>query len=201
MKHVDFEISLFTDGELPDEGQGAFFAHLAECTSCRKKLHSLYGIKNSVTVFYNGLKSGSEPSAPPKSIPGTKPATSRKSASIWYSVAASLALLCCSIWLFYSRHELELKYAFLESAFSTQYESPARYNSRNEEALSPSRLTTSTRAIKGTKTDRKKPVAKPTKLTPKAAGKVTFNNLEKTKNFATVTITREDFIGTQMVGN
>ena len=38
MKHYEYEINLFADGELPREDQKELFVHLAECDECRKIL-------------------------------------------------------------------------------------------------------------------------------------------------------------------
>ena len=35
MKHYEYEINLFADGELPDEESREMFIHLAECSECR----------------------------------------------------------------------------------------------------------------------------------------------------------------------
>ncbi len=52
MKHYDYEISLFIDGELPDEEQNKLFEHLAECTKCRSTLMEFMDIKDKSEKYF-----------------------------------------------------------------------------------------------------------------------------------------------------
>lgn len=45
MKHYEFEMSLYIDGELPKEEEANLFSHLTECGECRKVFLSLHKVK------------------------------------------------------------------------------------------------------------------------------------------------------------
>lgn len=55
MKHYDFEISQFIDGELEENLQKELFAHLAECTACRNVLFEFLEIRNKSKKFFEGI--------------------------------------------------------------------------------------------------------------------------------------------------
>ena len=51
MKHYDFEISLFIDGELENEKHNELFSHLAGCADCQKLLADSLVLKEKARVF------------------------------------------------------------------------------------------------------------------------------------------------------
>ncbi len=52
MKHYDYEISLFVDGELQDSEQDKLFEHLAECPECRETLVELMNLKDKSKKYF-----------------------------------------------------------------------------------------------------------------------------------------------------
>ncbi len=52
MKHYDYEISLFVDGELLDSEQDKLFEHLAECPECRDTLVELMNLKDKSKKYF-----------------------------------------------------------------------------------------------------------------------------------------------------
>jgi len=51
MKHYEYEINLFADGELPAQEQKELFVHLSECGECRKNLSDYYQLKERSRDF------------------------------------------------------------------------------------------------------------------------------------------------------
>lgn len=51
MKHFNEEINLFVDGELGHEKQSEMFAHVAECSECRKLFSDLIILKEKSRIF------------------------------------------------------------------------------------------------------------------------------------------------------
>lgn len=51
MKHFNEEINLFVDGELESEKQSEMFAHVAECSECRKLFSDLIVLKEKSRIF------------------------------------------------------------------------------------------------------------------------------------------------------
>jgi hypothetical protein len=51
MKHYEFEISLFVDGELPEMGKKELFTHLSECMECRDTLSEYLLLKEKGASF------------------------------------------------------------------------------------------------------------------------------------------------------
>ncbi|RJP70233.1 MAG: zf-HC2 domain-containing protein [Ignavibacteriales bacterium] len=52
MKHYDYELSLFVDGELRDSEQDKLFEHLAECLECRDTLVELMNLKDKSKKYF-----------------------------------------------------------------------------------------------------------------------------------------------------
>ncbi len=55
MKHYDYEISLFVEGELPENKKEELFSHLSTCDKCSRMLHDYENIKDSIAQFYKAL--------------------------------------------------------------------------------------------------------------------------------------------------
>lgn len=51
MKHYEYEINLFADGELPRQDHKELFLHLPECDECRKTLSDYYLLKEKSRDF------------------------------------------------------------------------------------------------------------------------------------------------------
>lgn len=51
MKHLEYEINLFIDGELPKENEDELFKHLAECVECRRDISKLLLLKEKSKDF------------------------------------------------------------------------------------------------------------------------------------------------------
>jgi hypothetical protein len=51
MKHYEYEINLFVDGELSPGGKTELFNHLAYCEMCRNDLEEYYKVKNKARKF------------------------------------------------------------------------------------------------------------------------------------------------------
>jgi hypothetical protein len=60
MKHYDYEINLFVDGELAETEKQELFAHLAECNECRNAISELLLLKEKsrlhIAESINGIK-------------------------------------------------------------------------------------------------------------------------------------------------
>jgi hypothetical protein len=52
MKHYDFEISLFVDGELAEEDKEKLFAHMAACKECRNTFEEYLRLKEKSKDFF-----------------------------------------------------------------------------------------------------------------------------------------------------
>src|ERR1035437_2790820 len=50
MKHFDFEINLFVDGELGEKDKKEMFIHLSECEDCRNMLSDLLLLKEKSRI-------------------------------------------------------------------------------------------------------------------------------------------------------
>lgn len=117
MKHFDYEISLFIDGELPDEEQNKLFEHLAECTECRSTLVEFQSTKTKFKSYY-----GSQlPEANGTIIPVTSEVKKIKTNlyKTAFYVAAAACLLIGILFLLNRANEKELQNKFqkLESNY------------------------------------------------------------------------------------
>lgn len=54
MKHCEFEISQFVDGELTGEGKNELFRHLSECSECQKVFSEYLELKEKSKDFCAG---------------------------------------------------------------------------------------------------------------------------------------------------
>ncbi len=54
MKHFDYEINLFLDGELQEENRKELFAHLAECEECTNIFLDYLSLKEKTRNYFAG---------------------------------------------------------------------------------------------------------------------------------------------------
>ena len=52
MKHFEFEMSLYIDGELPEENEKELFIHLSNCSQCREQFLKFHKIRENVKNFF-----------------------------------------------------------------------------------------------------------------------------------------------------
>jgi len=58
MKHYEYEISLFVEGELPSNKQEELLSHLSGCDKCSEILLDYTNVKNNIAYFYKTLSFG-----------------------------------------------------------------------------------------------------------------------------------------------
>jgi hypothetical protein len=84
MKHYEFEISQFTDGELPPEEETEMFSHLQECSNCRMVFRDYMELKRKNSAFFSGLAAD---------LPVIKlPENKQKTIPLYYAAVASIVL-------------------------------------------------------------------------------------------------------------
>jgi len=57
VKHYEFEISKYVEGELPLDKREEMLSHLSKCKKCTKTLNEYKKLKNDLTDFYEALPS------------------------------------------------------------------------------------------------------------------------------------------------
>jgi len=124
MKHYDYEISLFIDGELPDEEQNKLFEHLAECYECRSALVEFQSTKIKSKSYYGAQLPEANGTIIPMA-PEVKTAKTNIFKTAFY-IAAAACMLIGLLFLMnqmqqdklkYKLANLETKYSLLENNF------------------------------------------------------------------------------------
>lgn len=65
MKHYEYEINLFVDGELPEDKNKELFAHMAECTECRNLYPEFVLLEKQTKEYYDQKISSNIPNKSP----------------------------------------------------------------------------------------------------------------------------------------
>ena len=55
MKHYEYEISLYVEGELPENKKEELLAHISSCKICKAVINDFFNIKSDLANFYEVL--------------------------------------------------------------------------------------------------------------------------------------------------
>jgi hypothetical protein len=130
MKHCEFEISCFVDGELPAADEKELFAHLSECPECRRRLNDSLKMKKEISAYYS-LMNYENNSAVAAEYAKTRPGFSYFGYRLGLAASAAAVIALCFL-LYFARagqSNLEEKYNRLNNEVTALKESG---NSRPE---------------------------------------------------------------------
>jgi len=124
MKHYEFEISCFVDGELPAADEKELFAHLSECPECRRCLNDSLKMKKEISAHYSLMNYEKNPAAA-ADYAKTRRGFSYFSYRLGLAASAAAVIALCFL-LYFARagqSNLEEKYNLLNNEVTALKES------------------------------------------------------------------------------
>ena len=209
MKHYDFEISQFIDGELEENLQKELFAHLTICENCRLLLYELMDIKDKSKRYFKGII----PDLNEAILPSTS-FKKRKEKNIYkplFYIAAAACLLIGFLFLINQIKEIQLQkkltnlekqYTVIENNFrkismqklneSEDRIIPNKKNEKHREILNPS--------VKKVQNETKTKYIEPDSYKMKAENRGS-DYAQYLSSLKTERVTKNDFLIPRLIGN
>lgn len=109
MKHYEYEINLFVDGELPKEQSREMFLHMAECTECRNIYSDFILLEKKSKEYFerkiNGIIANQTPKISEREVTGVPIKSinekgNNKSGNLFYKIAFYISAAAAVIFLF-----------------------------------------------------------------------------------------------------
>jgi|SRR3989339_326945 len=195
MKEIELVISQFIDNELNDEEQKKLFVVLAEDQNLRQTLSDFMQIKKNTSEHYKNITT--ELFRPAIKQTGTEPNKKYKT-MFYFSLAASIVFATLLAWNQNSKDEISKQYYALQSQFKSLERQYSNVKEMKTEKESFSQLL----AKKNVRTKFKKWISlKTIPRLPNAEFLSRIKQKYEAKPVNSVAITKEDFIGGQIVGN
>ena len=199
MKEIELQISQFIDNELNDAEQKKLFSVLTEDQNARQILADFMRLKKNISTHHNSITTDLLPMSFAPDQTKSKLEPNRKYKTMFYfSLAASIVLAMLLVWnqkskdeLFEQNNVLLVKYEEVINQYSNLMEMKAEKESFSRQLAKKNILTEL----------RKKPSVKSVSNFQNTTFLSRIKQKYETKPINSVAITKEDFIGGQIVGN
>ncbi len=199
MKEIELQISQFVDNELNDAEQKKLFSVLAEDQNARQTLSDFMHLKKNISAHHNNITTDLLPRSFIPDQTKDKHEPNRKyKAMFYFSLAASIVLAMLLAWnqkskdeLYEQNNVLQAKYNSLERQYSNVKETKTEKESFSQQLAKKSALTKFV----------KQPSLKTLPKLPDTEFLSRIKQKYETRLANSVVITKEDFIGGQIVGN
>jgi hypothetical protein len=215
MKNYELKISQFVDNELPENEQKELFQYLSESQEARKILIDFTEIKGETKSFYTVMNA--EMDELKNAIPKIAPQKEKKYKTMfYYSVAASIIFALLFLINQFKENTTLVKYKELQSEMIVLQDSYSDALNKQTELLYinnqlyvESQKLKTTKVAEGDKLDTRaqRDEQSMTKKQNKDAGRRSNSSVNTSRmlaslnNVQTITITKNDFIGGQIIGN
>lgn len=199
MKEIELQISQFIDDELNDAEQKKLFAILAEDQNARQKLSDFMQLKKNISAYHNNITTDLLSATFITDQTKGKLGPNRKyKAMFYFSLAASIVLVMLLVWNQKSKSKAYENYNILQ----TKYEKlVSQYTNVTEMKIEKESFSQQLAKNTVLAEFRKSPSMKNISKLPNVGFLSRIKQKYEAKPVNSVVITKEDFIGGQIVGN
>ncbi|GBD91801.1 hypothetical protein BMS3Abin04_02533 [bacterium BMS3Abin04] len=209
MKDYEIKISQFVDNELPVNEQQELFRFLSESEEARRVLADYMEIKNKTKSFYTDMDVESDDSKIIGAVLGKGDHRKKYKSLFYFSAAAAIVLAFLLLSIFFNNSIEPEKYQELQTKYiALQREYITALNEKGELAKLNNNLSAEIEEVNVKQLPAlHKPVIHKKKLnikkkrSRKPGGQIFRNRNVYAANIPVYTITKNDFLGQQIIGN